>query len=52
MGCIGYQLAKRPNSGGAGTAKGYEDSKWTEKSLENKDDKSFGEPTWVFRKLI
>lgn len=50
MGCIGYQLAKRPNSGGAGTAKGYEDSKWTEKSLENKDDKSFGEPIWVWKK--
>ena len=50
QGCIGMEMAKRPNSGGAGTAKTYEDSKWTEKSLENKEDKSFGEPTWCWRK--
>ena len=44
QGCIGMEMAKRPNSGGAGTAKTYEGSVWTEKSLENKDDKKFGEP--------
>ena len=38
------EMAKRPNSGGAGTAKTYEGSVWTEKSLENKQDKKFGEP--------
>ena len=41
QGCIGYEMAKRPNSGGAGTAKTYEGSVWTEKSLENKADKNF-----------
>ena len=51
QGCIGMEMAKRPNSGGAGTAKSYEGSVWTEKSLENKDDKKFGEPIWVWKKL-
>ena len=32
QGCIGMEMAKRPNSGGAGTAKSYEGSVWTEKS--------------------
>jgi len=50
QGCIGMEMAKRPNSGGAGTAKTYEGSVWTEKSLENKEDKKFGEPIWVWRK--
>ena len=36
--------------GGAGTAKSYEGSVWTEKSLENKEDKKFGEPIWVWKK--
>ena len=51
QGCIGMEMAKRPNSGGAGTAKSYEGSVWTEKSLENKQDKKFGEPIWVWKKL-
>ena len=51
QGCIGMELAKRPNSGGAGTAKTYEGSVWTEKSLENKADKKFGEPIWIWKKL-
>ena len=38
QGCIGMEM-KRPNSGGAGNFKSYEGSVWTEKSLENKDDK-------------
>ena len=50
QGCIGMEMAKRPNSGGAGTAKTYEGSVWTEKSLENKDDKKFGEPIWIWKK--
>ena len=50
QGCIGMEMAKRPNSGGAGTAKSYEGSVWTEKSLENKQDKKFGEPIWVWKK--
>lgn len=51
QGCIGMEMAKRPNSGGAGTAKSYEGSVWTEKSLENKADKKFGEPIWVWKKI-
>jgi hypothetical protein len=51
QGCIGMEMAKRPNSGGAGTAKTYEGSVWTEKSLENKDDKKFGEPIWIWKKI-
>ena len=51
QGCIGMEMAKRPNSGGAGTAKTYEGSVWTEKSLENKADKIFGEPIWVWKKI-
>ena len=51
QGCIGMEMAKRPNSGGAGTAKTYEGSVWTEKSLENKEDKKFGEPIWIWKKL-
>jgi hypothetical protein len=51
QGCIGMEMAKRPNSGGAGTAKTYEGSVWTEKSLENKADKKFGEPIWIWKKL-
>ena len=51
QGCIGMEMAKRPNSGGAGTAKTYEGSVWTEKSLENKDDKKFGEPIWIWKRL-
>ncbi len=51
QGCIGMEMAKRPNSGGAGTAKTYEGSVWTEKSLENKDDKKFGEPIWIWKKV-
>jgi len=50
QGCIGMEMAKRPNSGGAGTAKSYEGSVWTEKSLENKQDKKFCEPIWVWKK--
>ena len=51
QGCIGMEMAKRPNSGGAGTAKTYEGSVWTEKSLENKNDKKFGEPIWIWKKV-
>jgi hypothetical protein len=51
QGCIGMEMAKRPNSGGAGTAKTYEGSVWTEKSLENKQDKKFCEPIWIWKKL-
>ena len=48
QGCIGMEM-KRPNSG-VEERKSYEGSVWTEKSLENKEDKKFGEPIWVWKK--
>ena len=49
-GCIGMEMAKRPNSGGAGTAKNehYEDET-LELAQETKDQR-FCEPIWIFKK--
>ena len=50
-GCIGMEMAKRPNSGGAGTAKDKE--QYTEETLklaEETKDKRFCEPIWIFEK--
>ena len=50
-GCIGMEMAKRPNSGGAGTAS---DERFTEESLKLADEtkeKTFCEPIWIWRKL-
>ena len=52
-GCIGMEMAKRPNSGGAGMARENEVNNWSEDSLEAAEenkDKKFGEPIWVFEK--
>ena len=51
QGCIGMELAKRPNSGGAGTAKSED---YTEEALhkaEETKDKTFCEPIWIWRKI-
>ena len=50
QGCIGMEMAclivvEEEDS------KTYEGSVWTEKSLENKEDKKFGEPIWVWKKI-
>jgi hypothetical protein len=49
-GCIGMEMAKRPNSGGAGTAKNdhYEDE--TLELAEETKDQRFCEPIWIFKK--
>lgn len=49
-GCIGMEMAKRPNSGGAGTAKNehYEDE--TLELAEETKDQRFCEPIWIFQK--
>ncbi len=50
-GCIGMEMAKRPNSGGAGTAK--DEKQYTEETLklaEETKDKTFCEPIWIFQK--
>ena len=50
-GCIGMEMAKRPNSGGAGTAKDtiqFKDK--TMKFVEENKDKRFCEPIWIWEK--
>jgi len=52
-GCIGMEMAKRPNSGGAGTAK--DESQYSEEAIkesEDKQDKRFCEPIWIFEKPV
>ena len=51
QGCIGMEMAKRPNSGGAGTAS---DDRFTEESLELAEqtkEKTFCEPIWIWKKV-
>ena len=54
-GCIGMEMAKRPNSGGAGTVKQTEhnQNQYKEETLKNSEenqDKTFCEPIWIFEK--
>ena len=51
QGCIGMELAKRPNSGGAGTAKSEDYTEEALKKAEETKDKTFCEPIWIWRKL-
>ena len=51
IGCIGMEMAKRPNSGGAGTA--TNDGHFLDDSVEfaeKNKDKKFCEPIWMFEK--
>ena len=49
-GCIGMEMTKRFNSGGAGNAKSeYFDEHLKEKTKDTKDV-AFGEPIWIFKK--
>ncbi len=51
QGCLGMEMAKRPNSGGAGTAKSED---YTEEALQKAKetkDKTFCEPIWIWKKL-
>ena len=50
-GCIGMELAKRPNSGGAGTAKSDSYTEEALKKSEETKDKVFCEPIWIWKKL-
>jgi len=50
-GCIGMELAKRPNSGGAGTAKSDDYTEEALKKAEETKDKTFCEPIWIWKKL-
>ena len=51
QGCIGMEMAKRPNSGGAGTAKSEDYNEETLQKTEETKDKRFCEPIWVWRKI-
>ena len=51
QGCIGMELAKRPNSGGAGTAKSNDYTEEALKKAEETKDKTFCEPIWIWRKI-
>ena len=51
QGCIGMELAKRPNSGGAGTAKSNDYTEEALKKAEETKDKTFCEPIWIWKKL-
>ena len=55
MGCIGMEMAKRPNCGGVKTAtkdSRVEGENWNEESLkENNEVDTFCEPIWTWRKV-
>ena len=51
QGCIGMEMAKRPNSGGAGTAKSEDYNEETLQKTKETKDKTFCEPIWVWRKI-
>ena len=51
QGCIGMELAKRPNSGAAGTAKSKDYTEEALKKTEETKDKTFCEPIWIWKKL-
>jgi DNA modification methylase len=51
MGCIGMEMTKRFNSGGAGNAKSeYFAEELKEKTELNKNN-AFGEPIWIWKKI-
>jgi hypothetical protein len=54
LGAIGMEMAKRPNSAGAGTVShGSAPNEWTADAMSrvtNSLDKTFCEPIWVWKK--
>ena len=53
QGCIGMEMAKRPNSGGAGMAKASDErfQDTTIQRAEETKDKRFCEPIWIWKKV-
>jgi hypothetical protein len=55
VGAIGMEMAKRPNSGGAGTViQGSAPNEWTSDAIDranNSINKTFAEPVWLWRKV-
>lgn len=55
MGAVGMEMAKRPNSAGAGTTfEGSASNEWTDDTINRADNsvnKTFCEPIWLWRKV-
>ena len=51
IGCIGMEMAKRPNSGGAGTAAEERFKDETRELAEVTKDKTFCEPIWIWKQV-
>jgi DNA modification methylase len=50
MGCIGMEMTKRFNSGGAGNAKSEYFAEELKEKTENSKNQAFGEPIWMWKK--
>ena len=51
QGCIGYEMAKRPNCIGVGTAKVTEETNRKPEYILPEREGLFGEPIWIWKKL-
>jgi len=51
QGCIGYEMAKRPNCIGVGTAKVTEETNRKPEYILPEKEGLFGEPIWIWKKL-
>jgi hypothetical protein len=51
LGCIGMEMTKRFNSGGAGNAKSEYFSEVLKDKTNETQDVAFGEPIWIWKKL-
>jgi hypothetical protein len=51
MGCIGMEMTKRFNSGGAGNAKSEYFAEELKEKTENSKNQAFGEPIWMWKKI-
>ena len=49
-GCIGMEMTKRPNSGGAGTAVSEYFSEDLKEQANETKNHAFGEPIWIWEK--
>ena len=50
QGCIGYEMAKRPNCIGVGTAKVTEETNRKPEYILPEKEGLFGEPIWIWKK--
>jgi hypothetical protein len=50
QGCIGYEMAKRPNCIGVGTAKVTEEANRNPEYILPEKEGLFGEPIWIWKK--